>query len=278
MRKIPAVLVATAVGVALAGCGSTTATKAVPAGQAAGSGGRGALAISVDDRSITSPASIPAGLTDVTVTSTGSGRAHVIIERLNDKVTFSQIEKASSDEQDRLAAAVGGNGAVGPGGSTTVVLDLSPGKYEIVQVSQSQGPSPTHRLEVKSSSATAAAAPVAKGEVVAAGRTLSLPSGFDGKGTWKVTNNDAKDDHEASVLQIAPGKTLSDVVAYFASRDRSGPAPAVAMGGMGDLPAGHSGWMVLDLPPGNYAVACFVPDDSGMPHVAMGMITPFRVT
>jgi len=259
MRKIPAVLVATAVGVALAGCGSTTATKAVPAGQAAGSGGRGALAISVDDRS-------------------EIGRAHVIIERLNDKVTFSQIEKASSDEQDRLAAAVGGNGAVGPGGSTTVVLDLSPGKYEIVQVSQSQGPSPTHRLEVKSSSATAAAAPVAKGEVVAAGRTLSLPSGFDGKGTWKVTNNDAKDDHEASVLQIAPGKTLSDVVAYFASRDRSGPAPAVAMGGMGDLPAGHSGWMVLDLPPGNYAVACFVPDDSGMPHVAMGMITPFRVT
>ena len=114
--------------------------------------------------------------------------------------------------------------------------------------------------------------------LVAKGRSLSLPSGFTGKGTWKVTNRDTKDDHEATVIRIDSGKTVADVVAYFKSHDRNGPPPATAMGGMGDLPAGGSGWMVLNLKPGSYALACFVPDDTGVPHLAMGMISPFQVS
>ena len=282
MRTPIAVIVAATTAAGLTACANTTKPVAAnnadhtspspltaPAPQV--------LAIGVGDTSIVAPDTISAGIIEVKVTSTGKSRAHIALDRLAPGVTFDQIEKASSQQQDRLGTVVGGNGALNPGLSTSLIFDLAAGNYEIVQFTQGNGASPTHRLVVTAPSSTPALAPLAKGEIVAKGVTFTLPAGFDGQGTWKVTNNDAKDDHEATVLQLPAGKTIADVVAYFKSKDRNGPPPAIAMGGMGDLRPGYSGWMVMNLPPGNYALACFVPDDNGMPHVAMGMITPFRV-
>jgi hypothetical protein len=44
------------------------------------------------------------------------------------------------------------------------------------------------------------------------------------------------------------------------------------------LSAGRTAWLVVDLAPGSYLAACFVPDrDSGAPHAFLGMLDVFTV-
>lgn len=42
---------------------------------------------------------------------------------------------------------------------------------------------------------------------------------------------------------------------------------------------GQTGWVTLDLKPGDYALVCFIssPANQGKPHVALGMFYPFPV-
>ncbi len=277
--KVPSsALVAAAAVLGLAACSSSSpvATRATPTGPSVAPA-PALLNIGVGDTAITAPDSVPAGFTKVVVTAAGSTRAHIALELLAPGVTFDHVEKATSQEQDKLATIIGGNGSVNPGLSTTVYFDLPAGNYEIVQLTQADGHSPTHRLVATATSGTPARAPAARGNIVLKGDVIALASGFDGQGTWQVTNTDAKDDHEATLLKIAPGKTVRDIVSYFKSSTRQGRPPMTAMGGMGDLRSGRSGYMTVQLSPGSYALACFAPDQNGIPHVAMGMITGFQV-
>ena len=49
-------------------------------------------------------------------------------------------------------------------------------------------------------------------------------------------------------------------------------------GGPGAIDPQRTSQVTLDLEPGNYVLACFVPDASGVPHVAKGMLKPLQVT
>ena len=49
-------------------------------------------------------------------------------------------------------------------------------------------------------------------------------------------------------------------------------------GSMGALGPGERAWMTLVPPgPGDYALLCFVPDETGMPHLGDGMVVPFTL-
>jgi hypothetical protein len=96
-----------------------------------------------------------------------------------------------------------------------------------------------------------------------------------GPQVWKVVNNGAQP-HELAILKLAPGKTPPDVATFVTKP--SGPPPFASMGGMQALQPGRSGYVNLDLEPGNYMAVCFVPDpQSGKPHVQLGMAMPFSV-
>lgn len=43
------------------------------------------------------------------------------------------------------------------------------------------------------------------------------------------------------------------------------------------LSTGETTWIPLDLSPGYYVVACFVPTQTGDPHAMLGMATSFEV-
>ena len=46
----------------------------------------------------------------------------------------------------------------------------------------------------------------------------------------------------------------------------------------GILTNGQVNWLAFDLAPGTYAAVCFIPDqDTGMPHVMLGMVEIFTV-
>ena len=107
--------------------------------------------------------------------------------------------------------------------------------------------------------------------------SISMPSSVAaGKHTLKVTNQ-GPEAHEFSLIQLAPGKTAQDVMAFF-MQPPAGPPPFTDAGGMGALAPNTSGWVEVDLTAGNYMALCFVPDPrTGKAHAMLGMLTTFTV-
>ena len=83
--------------------------------------------------------------------------------------------------------------------------------------------------------------------------------------------------HEAVLVQLNPGATLKDFVAFF-EPNASGPPPGRPIGGMAGLEQDQEGSFVVKLTPGRYGLICFFLDPgSRMPHFAKGMSTEFDV-
>ena len=102
----------------------------------------------------------------------------------------------------------------------------------------------------------------------------SLPAGWT---TLRLSNEESQASHHMQLIQLPEGMTIEDLFAAFA---RPGPPPAGLKfsGGVGSLFAGGSGLATVNLAPGNYVMACFIPDDNGVPHAFGGMVKPFTVT
>ncbi len=90
--------------------------------------------------------------------------------------------------------------------------------------------------------------------------------------------NDGKQLHEINLVELAPGKTVDDVVKWY--RQPAGPPPMASLGGVAVKP-GEEGVTTLELKSGStYAFVCAIPDVLGdfAPHVTKGMVTaPFTV-
>lgn len=83
--------------------------------------------------------------------------------------------------------------------------------------------------------------------------------------------------HEAVLVQLNPGATLQDFVAFL-EPNASGPPPGRPVGGMSGLEQDQEGTFMINLTPGHYGLICFFLDPgSGMPHFAKGMATEFDV-
>ena len=99
-----------------------------------------------------------------------------------------------------------------------------------------------------------------------------------GQTTFRLVN-DGKQLHHITILKLEQGKTLKDLQA--AMRDTSAPPPKwiVPVGGPNAAVPGATIEATLDLAPGNYVLACFIPSPGEeMPHAAKGMIVPLTVT
>src|SRR2546430_1289968 len=73
--------------------------------------------------------------------------------------------------------------------------------------------------------------------------------------------------HEVMGLARAPGKSLTDVQAWAAGGMKGAP-PARPLGGIVALSKGEQATFTVTLAPGNYLLACFVPDaKDGKPHL-----------
>lgn len=90
-------------------------------------------------------------------------------------------------------------------------------------------------------------------------------------------NNKGKQDHEITVAELEPGKTVADIGAFFANP--SGPPPFKMFGGVAVRP-GESGTTKVDFKAGgNYLFACFIPDEAdGQPNITKGMAAKVTVT
>lgn len=88
--------------------------------------------------------------------------------------------------------------------------------------------------------------------------------------------NESTDYHFIVLLQVKPDTTLAEVKAALMSPGQ----PSFALAGnysTGVLSPGRSQLSTYSLPKGKYVLACFWPDEHGVPHAAMGMLRFIRV-
>ena len=248
------------------------------------------------------PAIVPAGLTRLTLANEGAVAHHAMFMHLNGDTTRDDLEAALAQPDPGqffgLSQSLGGP-VVGPGLRATTIADLTPGEYVVICAVPEADGTPHYMmgmaapLEVSEPSGEAAPPP-ADLTVNLLDFAFALPSAelAAGPQLWQAPNA-GDEPHEMIVLQLAPGVDVDQVTSIIdalpdpgtpaaagpiASPRAAGAPPFVALGGVAPMSAGQTNWTLLDLQPGEYALACLVPDPSrGAPHYALGMITPFTV-
>jgi hypothetical protein len=95
--------------------------------------------------------------------------------------------------------------------------------------------------------------------------------------TLRLTNN-GQEPHHAQLLRLKEGVSLEQFMATL-PKGEAAVAPLITVEG-GPSVIGHHGAseVTLDLRPGDYVLACFIPSADGVPHLAKGMLKPLRVT
>lgn len=244
------------------------------------------VTIKAHDYSFEAPTQIEAGLVSITLENEGQEPHHVQLARLNDGVSPEQFQTALQQNPEAALALVtwaGGPGVVDFGGSQEVTMDLTAGTYMLLCFIPSPDGVPhlakgmVASLEVVDKQAqTGGQPPKADATVKMNDFVFILPSAIKaGPQVWQV-DNQGQQPHEIGLIKLAEGKTIADVSAFMAAPD--GVPPFSDVGGLQAIDPGESGWVNLNLTPGEYVALCHIPDPaSGKPHTELGMVAAFSV-
>ena len=230
------------------------------------------------------PSRVPGGLVDITLETKADDASdaagvghHLVIARLDEDVTLDEAMAAGDEAFTTMMTVKGGNGTIAAGESLEMTLDLEPGEYFVLD--NPQLPDPVIETFTVSPPAGNAPEPEPEGTIhIGPNMVIAVPDNFDGTGVWHFVNDDPALIHEAAMARLAEGKTMDDVIAWGHAGFQGELPFDGEFGSMGALGPGEQGWTTLVPPgPGEYVLICFVPDESGMPHLGNGMVVPFTV-
>ena len=177
---------------------------------------------------------------------------------------------------DELTSLVGGQGT-----PEDAVFELTPGEYFLLSVGVTEeGQSHTelglYTTLTVTEAAAEASAPQADLTVDMLDFAFSIPDEVPaGEQTWEVVNV-GEQVHHMELLRVREGRTMEDVMAFLQTEE--GEPPADPVGYVTILDTDERNFVTLDLEPGTYVALCFMPDyETGMPHVALGMVDGFTV-
>jgi uncharacterized cupredoxin-like copper-binding protein len=248
------------------------------------------------------PATFESGLTKLVFNNDGMMDHHAIFLKVNEGATIDAVHEALALPEFgpvfSVSTAVGGPN-VGPGESTTVVVDFEAGQYVVICAIPDEAGVPHYALgmisEVEVTEGTSTAEPP-----VADGTVHLVDFGFHdlpadvkaGPAVWEVIN-DGPQLHEIVLCQLAEGVSFDQVLEMMTAEPPASPAggeataamememapPFTTVAGVAPMNASTTNWLMLDLAPGEHFAICFVPDiETGAPHFALGMIMPFTVS
>jgi hypothetical protein len=265
----------------LAASAAAVATAGPVDAHGSGASGRPNVTITATPDGLALPAEVPGGLVDITLetepgSSDGVGH-HLVIARLHDGVTLDEFLAAGDAAAFTMIEFKGGNGTIAAGESLDMTLDLDPGDYFVLD--NPQLPDPVIEPFTVVEPQEYGPEPVAEGTVrIGPNMVIALPEHFDGTGVWEFVNDDPAMVHEAAMVRLAQGTSIDDVIAW-GQGGFAGEIPFDGeFGSMGALGPGERAWMTLVAPgPGDYALLCFVPDETGRPHLGAGMVVPFTI-
>lgn len=244
------------------------------------------VTVTAADFNYQSPSTIPAGMTTIRLVNDGTELHHVQLVRLDDGHTVAELMQGMGGHDGPPPPWVhfvgGPNTPVPGGGVSEATLDLKPGTYAMLCFIPSRDGVPhvakgmVKPLTVVPATGATAAAPVADIDMTltdyAFGTSTQITAG---RRTIKVQNV-AVQPHEIILVQLAPGKTVNDMMAWLMSEN--GPPPGRPVAGTTGLDRGEVNYITANLQPGEYALLCMLPDArDGKPHIAHGMARQFTV-
>jgi uncharacterized cupredoxin-like copper-binding protein len=244
------------------------------------------VTITAADFNYQSPATIPAGMTTLRLVNNGTEMHHVQLVRLDDGHTVEELMQGMATHAGPPPPWVhfvgGPNTPVPGGGVSEATLDLQAGTYAMICFIPSKDGVPhvakgmVKPLTVTPATGATAGAPVADVDMnltdYAFGTNTALTAG---RRTIKVQNL-AEQPHEVILVQLAPGKSLHDMMAWL--MNENGPPPGRPVAGTTGIDRGGVNYITADFAPGEYALLCMLPDArDGKPHIAHGMARQITV-
>lgn len=234
------------------------------------------------------PQFLPSGMTELTLVNQGMELHHQQLLTLPEGMTVDDLMAGLMSGEEGPPPpgvdAAEGVGALNPGLSGNVTLNLTPGNYVVLcLVPNAEGAPHVALGMVKPITVIESGAPpVAEPE---ADLTIGMvdfgfpPSTAISSGVQNIRKtNQGEQDHEAFPIMLNPGATVEDFLGAFEPGAPPGPPPGQGFGGFQAIAPGGGGTFTVDFGAGDYALACFVTDPTtGAPHFALGMIHEFTV-
>ncbi len=242
------------------------------------------ITVTAHDYQLEMPDTLPAGATTLRLVNQGKEFHHIWIARLAGDKTVDDVLAALKTRgplPSWIQDAGGPNAPRPEGGEASATVMLTAGNYIVACLIPGPDGVPhlmkgmVRALTVVPSESPAAA-PAA--DVVMSLRDynffLSRPL-TAGKHVIEV-RNEGTQWHEFELVQLAPGKTPQDVIAFV--EHGVGSPPGLPLGGVSPLAVGATSYMHVDLAPGRYGLICFLPDrKDGKQHFEHGMTQEFVV-
>ena len=272
-----------------AACNATSSSSAPAAGSSATAapGGQN-VAVTAKDFAFDLPPSIPAGVVNITLTNSGKEEHQAQLAKIADGKTMQEVVAALAKQDSATALSiitfVGGPTGVAPGGTQTISANLAPGNYMAICFVTSDDGVPHFAKGMVAAFTVTGAASGAQLPPASASLTLqdfsfvgvdTLPTGPQ---VVAVTNKGPQP-HEATIVKLDAGVTADQARSQMAAV--TGPAttvPSRDIGGSAAIAANSTANVTINLPPGNYAFVCYVPDPaSGKGHFQLGMIGALTV-
>ena len=235
-----------------------------------------------EDFKFDAPDIIPAGLTEFRFLNKGPSLHHLAIVKLAGEKTLDDLRAALANPGPlpSWAKEFGGANAPVPGEESNATLTVTPGNYALICFVDIGGPPHFAKGMVRALRVVPSKAPDPR---TAANVTMTLYdynfrlSGPIRAGTRTIrVRNTGKQHHEVQLVQLAPGKTVKEVLDWLGKPE--GPPPGKAMGGIAGMEPGMTEYFTANFTPGKYGLICFLPDvKDGKPHLAHGMVQEITV-
>jgi hypothetical protein len=257
--------------VVLAAVAFVAAASATPA--------RPTVTVRVDDSRITSPSRWPAGYVDVHIVTAGKVHHHLAFWHLNPGVTVKRFRSALNSAKGpfEVGTAVGGNGPM-LAGHLDITMHLVPGTVVFADIVE-DGPATRIASFRVSGPPVSNDPPAAAGTIDNRDFRFVLPAHFGRPGVYRFTNSDPVA-HDGAIFRLRTGQTAAGLVRWFRGGEKGRPPATFAkpLGGPGVIGAHWTSWFTLPrLAPGHYILGCFLPDNRGVLHAALGMVAGFEV-
>lgn len=208
------------------------------------------------------------GIGSITLANTDDVTHMMSFGHLKDGVTLDQVKQALGQSEDAMDALLaespnttyGTPDLLGAGQTETITgVDFKPGTYALVCFLMAAGGMPHWQMgmigELTVAGDPATTKPDSAGTITIDDAGITLPDGFNGSGTFLVTNA-GKSPHNISMARLDDGVTLPDYAGHVGQAMGTG-APVdggggALVGGIDALAPGQSAYVTLDLQPGHY--------------------------
>ena len=251
------------------------------------------LEIGAADFAFTVSGDMRPGMHAINMTNSGAEAHQAQIVSLADGHTMDEAVASLSDPTAPIPdwiGFVGGPSVQPPGGTGTVYADLAAGTYGLLCFVSGEDGIPHFAKGMVAEftvegAVVEADAPEADVSVTAVDSGDGTSYSFEAPATVDAGElviefaNNGSEPHEMTIERLPEGFTAEDYIAIVTGSEPppEGVLPESFGGVQAILPGAPTQSTLVNLEAGEYVLVCFVPNATGAPHAAFGMIQPLTV-